>query len=49
MPGSIAVELATNPFLRVSSPEIRATLGIPEGAAPADAFAAIRKAKDTFR
>jgi hydroxyacylglutathione hydrolase len=49
VPGAIAVELATNPFLRVGSPEIRATLGIPEGASPAAAFAAIRKAKDTFR
>jgi hydroxyacylglutathione hydrolase len=42
-------ELAVNPFLRVRSPEIRATLGIAPGASDVDAFAAIRKAKDDFR
>jgi hydroxyacylglutathione hydrolase len=42
-------ELAVNPFLRVRSPEIRATLGIAPGASDVDAFAAIRKAKDEFR
>jgi hydroxyacylglutathione hydrolase len=42
-------ELAVNPFLRVRSPEIRKTLGIPPTASDVDAFAAIRKAKDEFR
>lgn len=46
---TIADELATNPFLRTSSAEIRATLGIAADAAPADALGAIRKAKDGFR
>lgn len=49
VPGTIASELATNPFLRVRSKEIRAALGIAEGASDADALGAIRKAKDGFR
>lgn len=49
VPGTIADELATNPFLRVTSPEIRKTLGIAADASPADALGAIRKAKDDFR
>jgi hydroxyacylglutathione hydrolase len=46
---TIEHELAVNPFLRVRSPEIRATLGIAPGANDIDAFAAIRKTKDEFR
>ena len=42
-------ERAVNPFLRVRSGEIRATLGIPPEADDASALAAIRAAKDTFR
>jgi hydroxyacylglutathione hydrolase len=42
-------ERRVNPFLRVDSPEIRATLGIAEGADAATAFGAIRAAKDAFR
>ncbi|MCA9590355.1 MAG: hydroxyacylglutathione hydrolase [Myxococcales bacterium] len=49
VPSTIADELACNPFLRVDSPEIRATLGIPAGASDADALGAIREAKNTFR
>ncbi len=49
VPGTIADELATNPFLRVTSPEIRKTLGIAADASPEDALGAIRKAKDDFR
>lgn len=49
VPGTIANELATNPFLRVDSPEIRKTLGIREDASPQDALGAIRKAKDVFK
>ena len=49
VPGTIAAELATNPFLRTSSAEIRLTLGIAPEASPADALGAIRKAKDVFR
>jgi hydroxyacylglutathione hydrolase len=46
---SMAEELATNPFLRCKSGEIRASLKIDRSASDVEAFAAIRKAKDTFR
>lgn len=49
LPTTIADELTYNPFLRVTSPEIRKTLGIAEGATGAEALGAIRKAKDSFR
>jgi hydroxyacylglutathione hydrolase len=42
-------ERRVNPFLRVQSPAIRATLGIAPDADDVSAFAAIRAAKDTFR
>jgi hydroxyacylglutathione hydrolase len=42
-------ERRVNPFLRVPSPAIRATLGIAPGADDVTVFAAIRAAKDTFR
>lgn len=42
-------ERATNPFVRVRSAEIRATLGIPASAGDAEALGAIRAAKDAFR
>jgi hydroxyacylglutathione hydrolase len=45
---TIAHELEVNPFLRVRSARVRATLGIAEAADDVQAFAAIRKAKDTF-
>jgi hydroxyacylglutathione hydrolase len=48
VPGSIAREQATNPFLRVRSPEIRKTLGLAADADDVAAFAAIRAAKDAF-
>jgi hydroxyacylglutathione hydrolase len=46
---TIADELSYNPFLRVKSAEIRKTLDIPSDASEADAFGAIRRAKDTFK
>lgn len=49
VPGTIGDELATNPFLRVDSPEIRKTLGIAADAAPEVALGVIREAKNTFR
>jgi hydroxyacylglutathione hydrolase len=42
-------ERRVNPFLRVRSPQIRRTLGIPADADDVTAFAAIRAAKDGFR
>jgi hydroxyacylglutathione hydrolase len=52
LPGTIGVERACNPFLRVDAPEIRASLARrlgrqPEG--PVDAFGALRAWKDEFR
>jgi len=49
VPGTLAREIETNPFLRARSAEIRRTLGIPSDADDVTAFAAIRKAKDDFR
>lgn len=48
VPGALARELRTNPFLRVRAPELRKTLGIAPDADDVTAFAAIRKAKDSF-
>jgi hydroxyacylglutathione hydrolase len=45
---SLDEERRTNPFLRVRSEEIRATLGIPASADDATALGAIRAAKDSF-
>jgi hydroxyacylglutathione hydrolase len=49
VPGTLAREIETNPFLRARSAEIRSTLGIAADADDVTAFAAIRKAKDDFR
>ncbi len=48
VPTRIEDELATNPFLRTSSVEIRETLAIPADVDGATALGAIRKAKDSF-
>lgn len=48
IPVNMGTERATNPFLRADLPELRTAMGMPD--APAfEVFAAIRKAKDTFR
>jgi hydroxyacylglutathione hydrolase len=49
VPSTIADELAHNPFLRVSSPEIRRTLGISESASPGEALGVVREAKNAFK
>jgi hydroxyacylglutathione hydrolase len=49
VPGTLGRERATNPFLRVDSPELRKTLGLDGSAARVDVFAALRSAKDTFK
>jgi hydroxyacylglutathione hydrolase len=49
VPGIMADELATNPFLRVNSAEIRETLKIDLAASESDALGMIRLAKDGFR
>lgn len=47
-PTTLALELETNPFLRCASPEIRRNLGL-EKAGDAEVFAALRRAKDSFK
>lgn len=47
VPSLLSQELATNPFLRVKMPHIKAVLGL-SGAADADCFAALRARKDKF-
>lgn len=49
MGATMREELATNPFLRTSSPTIRKNVGLDEGASPVEVLAAVRKAKDDFR
>lgn len=51
LPSSLATELATNPFLRVDAPAIRATVARRLGREPADrveTFAELRRWKDGF-
>ena len=48
VPSTLAEELATNPFLRVDSPEIQKTLS-NNSDDPVDLFAEIRRRKDRFR
>ena len=46
-PSSIGEELATNPYLRCNSPEIRKNLGL-ESASDAEVFAELRSRKNNF-
>ena len=47
LPTTIALELATNPFLRAEIPAVQKAVGL-EGADPAQVFAEIRRRKDNF-
>ncbi len=47
LPTTIAVELASNPFLRASAPEIQDALGM-KGAGPAAVFVELRKRKNRY-
>lgn len=47
LPSTLALELATNPFLRAGDPGIQAGLGM-SGAAPAAVFAELRERKNRF-
>lgn len=47
VPASLELELATNPFLRASRPEVKALMGM-DGAADWEVFAEIRRRKDVF-
>lgn len=48
LPSQLSWERRYNPFLRCEEPELAARLGCPD-AAPATVFAAMRRAKDSFR
>jgi hydroxyacylglutathione hydrolase len=45
LPTTMAIELATNPFLRADNPEVQAAVGMPH-ADPAAVFAALRERKN---
>ncbi|MEO1199953.1 MAG: hydroxyacylglutathione hydrolase [Pseudomonadota bacterium] len=47
MPTTVGIEKATNPYLRVDQPAVRAVLGM-DGASDADVFGEIRRRKDNF-
>ncbi len=47
VPALLSLELATNPFLRATSPEVKAQVGLA-GAPDAEVFAEIRRRKDCF-
>ena len=49
VPGTIAGELATNPFMRVESPAVRAHVGLGDNADPVEVLARLRKEKDGFK
>ena len=47
VPSRLGLELATNPFLRAASPEIRDSVGLPD-APDVEVFAELRRRKDNF-
>jgi hydroxyacylglutathione hydrolase len=47
VPSRLALELATNTFLRADSPALRAAMSLPDDPA-VQVFAALRAAKDRF-
>ncbi len=47
VPTTVALELATNPFLRAANAHLQAAIGM-QGATPVDAFAKTRALKDSF-
>jgi len=48
IPTTLKTELATNPFLRPKSLEIKKALKLEQSALDVDVFASVRKAKDEF-
>jgi hydroxyacylglutathione hydrolase len=47
VPSALGEEKATNPFLRADDPALALAMGLA-GRPPAEVFAAIRAAKDSF-
>lgn len=48
IPTTVKVEKACNPFLRISSKDIRKSLSIPDSATEAEALRRIQRARDRF-
>ena len=48
VPSRLSDEIATNPFLRADDPVLKSAMGMADSS-PAEVFAAIRSAKDSFR
>lgn len=48
VPGTLAKELQTNPFLRVNEPTVRAYVGLDASTSAVDVFAKLRAEKDRF-
>ena len=48
VPSRLSDEIATNPFLRADDPDLKSAMGMADSS-PAEVFAAIRAAKDSFR
>jgi hydroxyacylglutathione hydrolase len=48
VPSTLALERATNPFLRADLPEVAQAVGLPPGSDPARVFAELRRRKDVF-
>jgi hypothetical protein len=48
IPTTLGLELATNPFLRPSSEEIRKSVRAKPEAPDSEVFAAVRRKKDSF-
>lgn len=49
VPGTLGTEKAANPFLRFREPALKHALGLPPDCTDADAFGALRRAKDVFK
>jgi hydroxyacylglutathione hydrolase len=47
VPSLLALEIATNPFLRADDPALKAAIGMP-GASDLEAFTEVRARKDRF-
>jgi hydroxyacylglutathione hydrolase len=48
VPGTLAEERATNPFMRVREPAVERHVGLPPGADPVEVLGRLRREKDSF-
>src|SRR5262249_49984551 len=49
VPGTIAMELETNPFMRVETPTVRAHVELGQNADPVEVLRRLREEKNSFR